>query len=644
MTQEERDEIQDYLDERIFGTRRQMRSKHANSKLVQKQMDDLYQVVKDIKDMTIREMDGTDLDNALDTVVRCLKQCNFHVLKKGFKQSKNIVPVDKMPLLVKQVLWLICYKALQVGLTQKRVYEELRKHKIKISHNFFSSLEQTPDYFLRCEKYFQPVNPCKYKGQKKDELAVAIKNLVYQAGKHSYFVDVFGGSGSASAAVCHKKRGKYVYNEKNARMYNYIEVISGKLYRDLIKCMELIQEDLRPFKRQQKSSLGFDIQAEIKKYINNKRNKEKVGKDEERVIKDEEKVCEFGNVEYQLVSKSDKSKIKAFEKAIKEKDTAFFWNPDSIYMCSTTDPSNSMRYSEYMRRLMQYKALGYYAYFMNLQMSTGGIRQDDKVEYAAGEIYLHYFNVRGTISSSEIRDYEFLRPYADRDSYKERKLTVYNFTYEENYKEIISNFHNALYGSGKNWTVENQDFRNIISQYADEKTLFYSDSPYLGTSDYKNEESGVSPFTEGDMKELLDLLMQREVRKGEKYEKFKNHFIFSMRAVISKEMSGKSVDEKKTQKKMAKIKKGNKEIYQNIYKRFMKFQTKLYVLLIYKKGENWEEIIANDGVLEIMVTNYKIVDFNPVDCDKFVFHALPYCEFMKGYRSNVNSYDNSWKM
>lgn len=48
------------------------------------------------------------------------------------------------------------------------------------------------------KKYTQPELPANYKGNKCGELAVAIRNLVYQDGKYDIFCDVFGGSGGAS--------------------------------------------------------------------------------------------------------------------------------------------------------------------------------------------------------------------------------------------------------------------------------------------------------------------------------------------------------------------------------------------------------------------------------------------------------------
>lgn len=123
MTQKERDELQRYLDERVFGTKRQMRSICENKRLTQIQKDSLYQVVKDIryiKDFTSKK-NTQRLDNALVVVANCLRQINFHGMKPSpnSKNSPKYVPTDKMPFLVKQVLWLICYKSLQAGLKQK---------------------------------------------------------------------------------------------------------------------------------------------------------------------------------------------------------------------------------------------------------------------------------------------------------------------------------------------------------------------------------------------------------------------------------------------------------------------------------------------------------------------------------------------
>ena len=76
-----------------------------------------------------------------------------------------------------------------------------------------------------------------YMGQKHGELSVAIKNLVYQAGKYDIFCDIFGGSGAALLSVDRRKNTGYVYNELNRNVRNLFEVLA-----DDSKHLELIEE------------------------------------------------------------------------------------------------------------------------------------------------------------------------------------------------------------------------------------------------------------------------------------------------------------------------------------------------------------------------------------------------------------------
>lgn len=78
----------------------------------------------------------------------------------------------------------------------------------------------TPTQYIAKELFQQPEMLLKYKGNKDGALGIAIKNIVYQAGKYDVFVDIFGSSGAASAAVAKNKDADYVYNEKNISSFN----------------------------------------------------------------------------------------------------------------------------------------------------------------------------------------------------------------------------------------------------------------------------------------------------------------------------------------------------------------------------------------------------------------------------------------
>lgn len=677
MTQKERDELQRYLDERIFGTKRQMRSICENKRLAQIQKDSLYQAVKDIrdiKDFTSKKITQR-LDNALVVVANCLRQINFHGMKPSpnSKNSPKYVPTDKMPFLVKQVLWLICYKSLQAGLKQKDVYEELDKHNIYVSHNFFSSLEQTPDYFLKCEKYQQPENPCKYKGQKKDELAVVIKNLVYQAGKHSCFVDIFGGSGSASVAVCHKKRVKYVYNEQNTVIYNCISTLAGKDYEKVINALKLIQNDLASPDNSICPYYGFNIFNEIGEYIKYKESK---GNFDEKVLGREKLIQKNAKIKFDIDKTTLNGILQEFpneiitagdrvEEFLRDNPHLFGGNTfqQLIHMNTVQDfykyengfyylfrekipaytkltyargmkPNEEVKYGEWREILRQCKALGYFAYFY-LSRIKGGIL--DNIRDAAGEIFLRYCSTQGDIRSSEII-YDIKEDIDQKD-----RNTIYDFIAEEDFASKIERFHDVLSGT----ITENMDFRDIIKEtlqknisqknISQKKILFYSDSPYIGTSDYDDEKCGVSKFSEDDMKDLIKGLMQGgEISEQKDTKKVlkSSKFIFSMRAVHSVKQMNMS-----NKKQYREIIEANQEICQYVYKEFLSFKKPLYVLVIYKKKKNLGKLIQKSKLIEIMITNYKIVGF---EVGKYICEAFTFNDYLKCIKANMVGYQKSW--
>ena len=277
--------------------------------------------------------------------------------------------------------------------------------------------------------------------------------------------------------------------------------------------------------------------------------------------------------------------------------------------------------------LRQYKALGYYAYFYLLRKKRrNGVERENDVERAIGEIFLWYFSVQGSIVSSAIiydrRSIVWDKPY----------YTIYNFIIED-FENKIKVFHDTLSGT----VVENVDFSDIIKKYSVGDTLFYSDSPYIGTSDYDDEAGGVSEFSSANMKELIRGLIQasktgkqEDTKEGSK----PNKFIFSMRAV----KSGEEIDASGNSK-YDKMVSGNKDICQYVYKEFLSFKKQLYVLVIYEKKKDLGELIQKSKLIEIMITNYKIVSF---EVGKYICEAFTFNDYLKCIKANMVGYQKSW--
>lgn len=657
MNSKEQESLQKYLDSMFFSTLKQKRSVYANKNLSADQKDQLYDVVKAVKGGVL---DLSKLDEGLAVVAKVLMDINFHKMQTNMTKRVEAIERDKMPFLVKQVLWLICYKELDKGLEQYKVFAKMKKLNIHVSHNFFSSMGMTPLYYKKCQGYQQAENPCKYMEQKKGELAVAIKNLAYQAGKYSCFVDIFGGSASASAAVCPKnKRTKYIYNEKNRVVYNYVDTISGKDYKKVIKALEEIQQDIGTVKKRN-ALFGFDKNKEIDLYLKGKLTGKYAGYTLER----ENEIRSVGDMDYKInqsqlakMMQTFPQEIKIHQKRIEEaiadgklrgiksfsqlermetkKD--FYAHEDELawiyyqylfcpmYMdvLSGETPNDNILYADWRLQVRQYKAFAYFCYFYSLRNKKGQISGNDRIKYAVGEIYLHYFATEGSIGSSAII-YNITKHHSETKSHE-----IYNFL-RADFSDSITRFHEQI----ERFNCSNKDYMEIIKEYSNPSydVLFYSGSPYADTKDYIDEANDIKSFTSNDdMPRLIQSLFLS-----------KKKFIFSMRAV-------KSTASTKSSVALSKIEGGNKDIYQYVYKNFENQHNKnLYVLAIYRDGENLSDLIRKSKVIEIMVTNFKIVGFeynkenNNETVTIYKYDAYCFNDFMKIIKGNMQGYNKEW--
>lgn len=458
-------------------------------------------------------------------------------------------------------------------------------------------------------------NPCKYKGQKQGELAMIINNLAEQAGVYTYYVDLFGGSGSATAALYQRDDIRQVYNELHRTVYNYFEVISGDKYEELKDAIRNIQEDLKSVDFDFDRIYKFDMQSTIHRYTEYKvDNQDSASEDvisrekhlsdmiNSKFTFDEAKVSEFmanfpskvdfyvNNSEKKIPDGLDLDEVKTWNtkedfynhfdsiKMVSDALLARFFNVDEIQGVDSNGKSRT--YDDYLWDVRQAKALGYFAHFYLLRNDGKGISDDKKVEYAVGEIFLQYMNTHDDIRSSAIVPENG------------RNLRVNSFVDDEVICENIDSFHKRVYQCNQDGLLRNSDFSEVIKEFAEkeETALFYIDSPYAGTSDYKDEVNGITKFESEDMQKLIRMLIESNQK-----------FIFSMRAVIT---GGN---------KSAKIK-GNKELKENVYNQFAKYAEadgkKLQVLVILDQGKELADCIKKSEVVEIMVTSFPVEGTN----------------------------------
>lgn len=635
-------EAQRILDKGAIPFCKFRRAIKDNDILSEEEKQALYDIV--ISCEKARE-DGSDYDysEAIDRVANVI---NNHPATRDYDLGYNDVPMVamEMPFLIKQVLFYLYYQIKIAENGKKSNKFTIEDFMARLSSNgvcktkkFLNVGGLTPEKYFTMTQYNQPINPCKYKGQKKEELAEAIKNLAYQAGSYTYYVDVFGGSGSATTALFPQDKVKQVYNEKNRAVYNLFEVISSERYKEMQKAIQNIQEDLRSDSFDFDRFYKFDIASTIDKYIEFKENNKNLDEraldaiDEEKellsmvgakFIFDENRVINFMTEfpqkvdEYVSSSSYDGVPIEEMRTWNTKED---FENNFRIIRCFSDEylgffgvRNMTGRYSlgnvyssyfNYLNDIRKIKALGYFAHFYLLRNTAGKISEDRKVEYAVGEIYLQYMSTQGDIISSAIL--AFNAPMVEHNS----KSIVNSFMADKLLEDEIKEFHNRVSRCYKQGLLRNQDFSKVIEEFSEEKgkTLFYVDSPYIGTSDYGDKANGVKDFKSDHMCELISKLTE----SGEK-------FIFSMRAVIT---GGKKAD---------KIKK-NKSLKECVYTPFESYSNKLYVLVILKSGKDLGNAISKSEVVEIMITNYPIVSFDNYKKSKktqFKYEAYKYNDFM----------------
>lgn len=192
----------------------------------------------------------SDFEQSFQIIEDALKRLN---ISNSSIVAKNVSKANGVPMLIRQILFFMCYVAYWMEdnakkkgrIGKSKVTQEYFLDRFGFSHNTWTKWGMRPLQLSQTSAYIQPECPIHYKGQKKGELGFAINNLVYCAGKYDCFLDIFGGSGSASAAVCPIDNKKYLYNEWNPTIYHTIYVLSHeKLHIELIDLLKQIQDDL----------------------------------------------------------------------------------------------------------------------------------------------------------------------------------------------------------------------------------------------------------------------------------------------------------------------------------------------------------------------------------------------------------------
>jgi hypothetical protein len=647
-----KEELQKILDGILPQLNKFGRAKKANELLSDVEKDELYDVVasneeqkKERKKKSKKKQDEKKnvwYLNSINRVVSIIKKHpEFVYYDKGYNEDETPLVSMEMPFLIKQILFYIYCEAKSNNedLRLNGFLGDLQSAGLYKTKKLLNVGGMTPDGYLDMVRYTQPKNPCLYKGQKKEELAYAIKNLAYQAGSYSYYVDVFGGSGAATTALYPQDRVKQVYNEINLAVYNLFDVLTSDDYEELKHAINILKQDLQNYE------YSFDSYYDVKHILKNY-GFSTMNEKEQKVLKkwDLDFVFDKNSVNKCLKSlpntlfdqlpancKVDGYDIptmknwktyqefiahyKTIEKAeaILDSQKAYFNNNrvsrvnGSAIDATGTIIFKDIFYGWHKKNIIQVKALIYYCYFKEIRFDN----TVSKVKRAAGEIFLHNLSTLGDIISSSILGY-------DRSELENKRNELNKFL-KDDFDSLINAFHNRVKRCADKGLLRHVDFRKVFDEFKKIKgsKLFYVDSPYDSTSDYNEEDGNVDEFTPKDMKALINILSES-----------KDRFIFSMRAVG-------------TSRRNEVRKKANASIKDNVYEVFKECKIKnLYVVVILSKKYTVEHIIQN-GVsqCEIMLTNFQVSEFAEYPLEKkskkFQFKIYKFADFMKLIDENM---------
>ncbi len=570
--------------------------------------------------------------------------------KTGTPKSSLALPVTLI-----QIILYINYKYNDA--TQNKIIERFKEQGTSLNKKIFE-LESTVRDYRNLVNYKQPAMHIKYKGQKTDKyktkegLATAIKHLTYQAGKHSYFVDIFGGSGAATLAVPRKNNTEYVYNDLDKGMACLYNVLADKeLCKELIGYIEILCENLRGESTVLDTEFDSNFKNEIFKFYEGRRYGETAANileynsyDEIQLKWREQNLYEYIKYYYECLNKINtkeaevlKRKFELYDNGVLNvskvitdwcsgviknaefvefaqnnnielmkyyghiEEFTFGFGDDIKKLNVVSNPINNYdKFSE------QYRYFKWYANFSNHIYKINEEKNNDCIELvytALAQMYISSFLFNNNKSPDKI--YKIL----------DKKVNTGNghLKFVEDLPITIKRIRDitGIIADGKT-IVKSKEFFEIIKSYSKkddgnktDKTLFYSDSPYISTSGYD-----VRKWSGNDSKTLIDALVNSDQK-----------FIFSCRACATT----------KRKNRAAEI---NLNIFYSVLNYFDlkcknrakgKNKLKLWVTYISEHKMPMECVIARNKQAEIMITNYEIQPFG----SDGVVRVMTYKEFMR---------------
>lgn len=336
--------------------------------------------------------------------------------------------------------------------SQKELLEELG-----LRENMTQKWGMQPLQLLKCENYEHPVNPAGYKGVKSGNLGMAIRLLEYQAGSYKNFVDLFGGSGTASTAVPYNKSKRYFCNELGDHNFIYLKVLNDKnLFDEFLTALLVVHKNMIS------GNLPAEIcYAKIEYYENEHRKKKK---------------RKNGGIKKETIDKYNKVKNRG----------------GSDYVILT--------YWRMFRNIMWGTSFDY----MLIDDATPMWSYETSI--ALSEFFVEKFSLNGV-------NRESLDGGLKINIQKSKRISDFLELDEEQIRKSFNDFHKRF----KRVNLSNREAIELIKLHNNLKTnesiLYYSDSPYLLTSgyDYNNDndtenDTDNDGFSTDDMKNLITAL------------------------------------------------------------------------------------------------------------------------------------------
>lgn len=250
LTQAEKEE---WLERIVTTNTRAYKSSHSDKLLTDSQETELFDV------MDLVEKDGgkteeeykRDFSLAFDKVADVLKSLNWGNGKIGVK---NVRQGNAMPLMVKKVIFYICYQAYLIAAKKDRIKEvsqqailnEINKRGFSLGKNTWTKWGMKPKVFYETVNYRQYPYVMHYMGEKTHQLAYAINWLAYYSGGYDRFIDLFGGGGTVSNSIIKNDNSEYFINELDPFVVNYYRVLQNKNNCEImIEKLEAIQKEFK---------------------------------------------------------------------------------------------------------------------------------------------------------------------------------------------------------------------------------------------------------------------------------------------------------------------------------------------------------------------------------------------------------------